>query len=205
MIDYLREGIHHALIDVYNSGTDPVLHPEGFAQIVLDPPVGDWKVHVWSNKLPRVADADVVHDHAWNLTSTVLRGTQVNVLYMEDEEGLYPGGRNYDLYVAQEVRHSTAQPGAGGKELVCVGKVRLIERAPLVVPEGESYSMRRQMFHKSMAEPGTATLMHKQNRLKIAPRVAALPGQRPDAWSEVPPPTANELIDIMVEVLDGGY
>lgn len=203
MIDHLRNGIHHTLVDVYNAGTDPVLHPEGFAQIMLDPPVGDWKLHVWSDRFPRAADPDVVHDHVWNLTSTVLRGTQVNIGYLEDEEQLYPGGKWYDLYVAQEVRHSDSQAGAGGKVLVKEGKTRLIENAPLVVEQGESYWFPRKRFHKSLAEPGTATLMHKTGRLSIQPRVAALPGQRPDAWSEIEPPTVHELIDIMIEVLEG--
>jgi hypothetical protein len=205
MIDFLRNGIAHTLVDVYNSGTDPVLHPEGFAQIQLDPPVGNWKLHVWSDHLPRAADVDVVHDHTWRLTSTVLRGKQVNCLYLEDDEGLFPGGVNYDLYVARnEIRHSNDVSTAGGKQLVRENTVRLIETSTLTIAEGDSYTMGARIFHKSLAEPGTVTLMQKSSRRPLEPRVAALPGQRPDGgWGEgdIVAPSAGELIDIMIEVL----
>lgn len=214
MSAHLRWGAHEAVLSALGEGVEPVLHPEGFAQIALDPPNGDWKVHVWDARLPRLADPDVLHDHIWDMTSTVLCGEQRNILFTRPTWRQLTGlnktlpGELYDLYRARPIRHSASQPGAGGKVLEKMYGIRLIEQPPVVVKAGETYSMKRFEFHRSEALPGTATLMHKTRRAKRRmPSVCAAPGQSPDNMTSPnrrPSITPEFLADVMLDVLRNG-
>lgn len=182
-----------ATLDGLSRGEGSIrLHPEGFAQVELDAS-GDLRLHVWHPAVPRLADRDVVHDHAWDLESEVLAGRVENWVYQvrEDEAG------DWALWEAERRRSDggSGKPGAeGGSLLRDTGRRFWADpTGGQFAAEGMTYRHPALDFHRSVAVGPTATVMRKSGRVGgHTPRVLARLGQSPDRHGDPGRPTATE-------------
>ncbi|MEV0846270.1 hypothetical protein AB0J21_10405 [Streptomyces sp. NPDC049954] len=127
----------------------PVLHPNGFVKLpvaVLPGTAGRLFLHVWL----RDGEDSHIHNHRWDFTSTVLRGTLHNTLV-----DVGPGGDGPRL---RTVRHS---PEAGGFRFDGHGAswVRVTSLRTVALPEGAEYAMEARTLHRVRAEGGSMTLV----------------------------------------------
>lgn len=203
MIEQVREEL------LTTEGIELLLHPEGFVQVKGLP---SGQLHVWHHDLPRYADADTLHDHVWDLQSYVLLGEQVNEVYayrVNDGLGDWQlwGVVDLDELCSTQTGCVDAvasdRPGLGGTAIAPLGVnvyVTLARRER--IPAGDEYTFGRRLFHRSRAEHGTATLIHKVNRLEgQQPLVAARVGQSPDRSPAAPEFDARFLWDAIAEVV----
>lgn len=151
----------------------PRLHPNGFIQLDLDR-AGLERVHIWpSSPLQAQATRHPIHEHAFDMTSYVFRGTITNVTFDFDPS---PATGPYDLHTAQRIE---------GEDTVLVPtgeRGYLIRTLSYDVPAGCEYDMRAYIFHDSIATGLTATYMVKTkvHTQGVRPRVAVPYGVTPD-------------------------
>jgi len=129
----------------------PRVHPNGFLQLNLDG-TGFWRLHVWSDELPkpRVAVPTPIHDHIYDFTSKVILGSLRHLVYELEED---PEG-SYDLYDvwAQSTKKDAPLERMDNSRYTA----RLIEASEIMA--GDGYSFERFRFHESESAGLTATL-----------------------------------------------
>ena len=124
-------------------GRKPRVHPNGFIQLDLND-AGTRRLHVWRDDIPRQEQASPIHDHIFDMMSTIIKGRLVNVDYE-----LVPGD-DYDIYVADYV--------AGGSTVTFSGKrTSLQEAARTVVEPLDTYVVPAFGFHESSPLSGTSS------------------------------------------------
>lgn len=144
------------------------VHGNGFIQIDID---DNRRLHIWDHRIPKQKVATPIHDHRFDFTSRVLKGTLWHTTYniRYDEDG------DYEIYIP-EVRkgEDTILVSSGDKCVVSCDKV-------ISIPEGGSYEFGAMRFHETgWAEP-TVTLMTKLKTYKfLDPRVLVKHGFKPD-------------------------
>jgi hypothetical protein len=88
-------------------GRQPRVHPNGFLQLDLEPDkmsdgrhIAKRRLHIFDDRLPRQTVRTAVHDHIFDMSSFVLKGTVLNDTYIavDDEEG------DLEVYQAQEMK-----------------------------------------------------------------------------------------------------
>lgn len=173
-----------------DSGANPRVHPNGFIQLDLLPPDpepqkghsgGAMRLHVWNPpgfSLPHQGTVNEVHDHIFDMHSTVVRGTLIQQLYeLIDERELErdSGGPTHEKYraVYGAKSSSTLQPTGERGKLVLVKEFAVVEIG--------TYEQPAFTFHNSVAGDGTVvTIMRKRKVYDGEPTVICEIGEPPD-------------------------
>jgi hypothetical protein len=159
-IDYLRA-----------FGTHPRVHGNGFIQIDLP---GDRRAHFWGHHaIPRQSSATPIHDHRFDFSSRVLRGSIVNVTYYET----WGEGRDFEIYTPVFRQGEDTKLEPTGRQI----RVEPV-RVQMFTPEmtANSYFSVAGVFHETMVNEPTATLITKGQTYQITPRVLVPLGKQPD-------------------------
>lgn len=126
------------------------------------------RLHVWHPSAETVTiDDGMIHDHRFDLTSTVIFGQIENVLVTP---------RRGDEYRMYEVLHAllgrTDAP-------VALDGMFSVSTLHLKYPAGSTYSMPARTFHRTIAEPYTVTLVQKYNQEERPARILSRVGHVP--------------------------
>jgi hypothetical protein len=170
-----------------SGGREPILHPNGFIQLSLNDESTS-KLHVWPDfDVPRRPGDHTIHDHVFDISSTVLCGQLIHVEYdveFHDNYAIEMYGLDPDYRVWQatdKCRNARKIAQKGGSileaqdEYAIVTDVRTIRQ-----PAGKTYFFPAFSFHDNTAEELTATLMTKPKVYPGEPRVLCKMGQHPD-------------------------
>lgn len=176
-------------------GPRPRVHGNGFIQLDLRQ---DQRLHVWwPGRVPRQKVRTDIHDHIFTFNSRVVVGQLVNVRYalLINREGAF---RVYE----PEIRR--------GEDTVLHPSLALVD-AEVVSCElkraDEGYGMAPHVFHETIVDRPTATVIHKfgqtlaENPDGPRPRVLVPRGQNPDNDFDRYGAPAAQLWAIIEEVL----
>lgn len=151
----------------------PRVHGNGFIQLDLTED-GSTRLHVFDQDIPRQTVATPIHDHVFNMRSTVLCGTLIHEVLepVPDEDGTHV------VYKAQQepgTQNTILKPSSG---LPCLLEVE--ER--LILGEGSVYLFPAGKLHQTDHRGTTVTIMEKVKATLDygRPRVLVPVGQEPD-------------------------
>jgi len=158
-----------------DQGRLPRVHPNGFLQLDLRPdPAGERiarrRLHIFDDRLPRQSVRTSIHDHIFDMSSFVVKGTVLNDTYLAvpDPEG------DLEIYQAQEAKCTETNLVPTGRR--CTLRLKHTE----YVYMGESYTFPALAFHDSRHEGVTVTIMSKMGTVKATPRVLVPVDAEPD-------------------------
>ncbi len=161
--------------DLREAGHKPRVHGNGFIQLDLNDS-GTKRLHIWHEDIPRQVVATPIHDHVFDMRSTVLTGTLIHEeLEPRDPAPFHTG--THQIYRAQQ------EPGTQNTILVPdEGNVALDIVQRLVLGEGSVYTFPAWKLHTSDHVGLTATVMEKVNAPETygRPRVLVEVGSEPD-------------------------
>ncbi len=157
-------------------------HGAGMIQAYLTPRL---RIHIWhpSLQLPGMEHSGAIHDHRFDLSSTVLLGSLVNreFRFKRPEhdcafEGLYTCvGPNYDIYTVE-----CATSGKTENPAKVSDTARPIFYKDIEIPEGQRYYFPKLAFHQSMpVDEFVVTLVHKLNQEDFLARLLVPEGTTP--------------------------
>lgn len=162
-------------------GQKPRLHPNGFVQLDLSSD-GRKHLHVWpAVPFPHVQKtAHPIHDHGYDMQSTVIRGIVRHSIFAANPIGdrVVEQGNVYRLYsVKARGNHETILvPCYSRASLVSLDRVSIDDIEPY-----QQYSLPAGVLHYAQGFGGiTVTLMTKTALYKNRPRVAVPDGVEPD-------------------------
>lgn len=117
---------------------------------------GVGRIHIWDSRLaaPLVS---TIHTHPWPLRSTIISGELVNHRFAEVLAEKRPGLTQRLL----PYRRATVLTGEGGGVSGESVDVMLCRDAPDSYTRGESYEQEPHILHRTIAEPGTVTLIER--------------------------------------------
>lgn len=151
-------------------GGNPRIHPNGFIQLDLEPVPASWhashqqghsgaarRLHIWNPpgvKLPRQDTVHEIHDHVFDMRSTVVKGELWQRRYAFEIGGL--NVPTHQLHRAVYAKNSDSRLEA----LNVFGVVKLVERH--TVYDGDSYTQPAGTFHDTECALGlVVTVMEK--------------------------------------------
>lgn len=157
----------HAVDVAEELGNQPRVHPNGFIQLDLEPVEETWekkrghsgasrRLHIWNPpgiSLPHQGTVNEIHDHVFDMKSTVVKGSLKQLLYALVVGRTTP---THELYRAVYDKNSSSRLEPTGVQGI------LVFDAGVEVPEGESYVQPAFTFHDS--DPGdncVVTIMEK--------------------------------------------
>ncbi len=162
--------------ELLRSGRSPRVHPNGFIQLDLNDEHSK-RLHVWpSIELPdRQKTKHPIHDHSFDMMSTVLTGKLTNetlvFLSTSDHPHVWEDHQEYrGVRIGEE---ETILEPTGNFGCICVVKQECIRA-------GESYRIPAKAFHNNFADGLTATLMVKLSSEPYNPRILVPVGVEPD-------------------------
>jgi hypothetical protein len=168
------------------------VHENGFAKLMFGRHGAEhWFIHVWTP----LGDPDV-HDHRWDLSSTVLAG-RIAVERFE----IASGGQSYGLY-----HHEPAQDDEGFLLRWCED-VSLVAVDEQVYETDDDYRGRAEELHRVRAVDGSAVTFfrHGEGRRHVTrvlrPRAAGSPAPTPQFSAFVPMPE-DEFRSRLLHVLE---
>lgn len=171
--------VRHLVMESVGTLRVPRLHPNGFIQLDLDA-AGEMRLHVWPGKPLPISGQKTkhpIHDHNFDMESTVLRGGLRNLLYQAQPTGAdIADPPLYGLHSAQMVG-----PNDTVLEPIDFRTYAVHEVSAADYQAGDCYSMSKGVLHESLAVGLTATLVtkHRVNAM-YRPRVAVPVGITPD-------------------------
>lgn len=118
----------------------------------------DWRLHIW-DKSVCVPDVSPLHEHPWDLHSTIVAGTLYNTRYVDVSGMPYPG--NLKLPVSK-YNGAVIKCGEGACTLTDVKPFFLEMQTSETYFEGQSYTQTKDEIHKTDAEDGTVTLVFRR-------------------------------------------
>lgn len=167
IVSFFREinsasGEAEAFVSLLNSplSEGPVRrHPLGFHYIKVGDEQGyALRLHIWHHLTPSVQVGFEVHDHMFDMTSRILKGSVRQQTFIMD----YDEVGDYQLYDARYVSTGSILKTTGTR-------VRLSQATDEVFCTGSTYSLPAAVFHRlSAAEAPTVTCVLTQNRLGFA-------------------------------------
>lgn len=148
---------------LHSENIEPLWHPLGFVSCILKEEKDEIiKLHYWpkgerKTKVPNWP----IHNHAYDIESTILYGEIKNIFYTISESGPY---KVYEVIYDKKNSYL--------KEKI-LGKVNLNKKSELISKKGDSYTIKKHNFHESIIplNQETLTLVRKTNFTKTAPRV----------------------------------
>lgn len=148
----LRLGFAHATAD--GLGGAPRVHGNGFVQLDLP---GRLRLHVWGDpRVPRQSVSTQIHNHVFGFASRVYVGRLVNVTYSRMPD---PAGR-YRLCeaVCRDGEDTMLVPVlAGSRRTMTPVRVQAVE-------EGETYDFPDELYHETLTNQVTVTVIEKRGR-----------------------------------------
>lgn len=158
--------------ELREQGRKPRVHGNGFIQLDLNDS-GTRRLHVWHEDIPRQVVATPIHDHVFDMRSTVLTGTLIH-------EELRPR----DHYFGTHKIYTARQEGGTQNTILVAapGLVSLDVVQRLVLGAGSIYTFPALKLHTSDHVGLTATVMEKIKAPKGygRPRVLVQVGTEPD-------------------------
>lgn len=111
----------------------------------------DWRLHIW-DKSVRIPDVSPLHEHPWDLHSTIVAGTLYNTRY----KPMATASRLTQLYNGAVIKC-----GEGACVLTDVQPYNLYAQLSEVYYDGQAYTQTKDEIHKTDAEDGTVTLVYR--------------------------------------------
>jgi hypothetical protein len=183
-----------ALVDrARERGAVPRVHPNGFIQLDLADDgtrVAPARLHVWPDRtdIPRQSVVTTIHDHKFNMRSSVVKGRLVQLRYpvsvapSHSRSGFMPGWRfTHEVHVATE--HPDPERAKNRETILGPTGVFVHVGIPSteIVEAGRSYAQPRYTFHDTAWHGLTATIMEKgKEDSSYNPRVLVPIGHEPD-------------------------
>ena len=142
------------------------------------PPEAEYRIHVWHPKLrlPEMDDSGLIHDHRFNLESTVIFGKVIHTVYELD-----PTERG--VYQAWSVENARSAEQNVGKR---VGWVQLLDPTRFNITPitfryhtGESYVFPKRCFHRTDVDGLSITICRKLDQEETSARILARHGKEP--------------------------
>jgi len=155
----------------------PRLHPNGFIQLDLLEDLS-LRLHVWPDeRLQNQKTMHPIHDHSFNMESTILTGCLTNLVYE-----FQPSEYNIQttLYQAQRLvgcQDTYLQPA---NLKINTGYLRLLGLKSSTYLPNNTYSLPKRVLHDSIPHALTATLMTKSDVSSYSPLIAVPKGVIPD-------------------------
>lgn len=175
-------------------GAQPRVHPNGFIQLDLTSPAAegwhegkqeghsgaDLRLHVWNPpgiELPHQDTVNEIHDHVFDMRSTVVRGALIQRLFMFVIGRT--GEQTHELYRAVYDQKSSSRL----EPMDIIGKLSLYDE--FVTYVGRTYAQPAFTLHDSATIPEfegglVVTMMEKTAVYRGTPRVICPVGQAPD-------------------------
>lgn len=145
------------------------------------------RLHIWDRRL-RYPGVSMVHNHSWDLRSTIISGSLTNIIYVPTQAGgqMYAGKRLITGYHTTDVH--PLEP------------VRLTGKKRYYLP-GEIYEQQASVIHETDAEDGTITLMEREDNEQGQADVYWPAGTE---WGTARPHRArpDEIVPIVASALD---
>lgn len=108
------------------------------------------RLHIWDSTL-RFPGVSLIHNHSWDLTSTVAAGLLVNQTYIESFTSVYSKPFETKQIIA----------GENPQDATPLRRVRLIDEVPQTYLPGDQYSQPGNVIHKTEARDGTVTIVDR--------------------------------------------
>jgi hypothetical protein len=134
-------------------GYVPRVHPNGFLQLDLDP-AKTQRLHIWDLSLPRQEVPTLIHDHEFDLESTVYMGCLINKRFRVEPADT-EDGQFKKWTVQREVGSEETKLIESEDEFTAVQTTR-----EFIYPQG-IYTMSATEFHESGHIGPTVTVMKK--------------------------------------------
>lgn len=158
----------------------------GMLRMYLDPGQVE-RLHIWDTGMA-VADVSTIHDHPWDFTSRIVRGSLVNERFVID-----------DRTIGMAMSMAKIKTGEGGGLIGAPEPVRLVSRKQETYHAGDTYSQLAPEFHESLPAPGTVTVI---TRSFHADRDTATVCWREGDWvSAEPRPATREEIEHFISIV----
>lgn len=159
-------------------GRRPRLHPNGFIQLDLTK-WGNLRLHVWPDEpVPAQKTSHPIHDHSFDMESTVILGTLTNREF-KFVLGQAPEGRTVVYYRLFQATRLAGQDTVLAEVDGLPGYLQPTKAKDLT--PGERYKLGRGILHESTPHGLTATIMEKINPdPEYGPLVAVPEGVQPD-------------------------
>lgn len=110
------------------------------------------RIHIWDPRLA-VPLVSTMHSHPWPLKSTIISGELINQRF-----GIQTVPETGDELIYQ---HSRIKTGEGGGLTGELERVLLYADSPEYYRAGEMYEQKPEEVHRTIAEPGTVTLLER--------------------------------------------
>lgn len=157
------------------AGHQPRVHPNGFIQLDITP--GKLRLNVWiPDGVFCGSRAHPVHNHSYDIRSTIIRGALTNVPYFDT-----PALEDRATHILHRARHV---PGTVNESVLEPLKdkqfVRLFSGTTVTCISGDTYTLQKSILHDSLPHGLTATLMRiEQPDPLYGPLVAVPVGVKP--------------------------
>ncbi len=182
-------------------GRQPRVHPNGFLQLDLEPdrmstgrPIAKRRLHIFDDRLPRQSVRTPIHDHIFDMSSFVIKGTVLNDTYviLDDEKG------DLEVYQAQAAKCTETNLVPTGRR--CTLRLKHTH----YVYAGETYNFPALAFHDSRHKGVTATIMSKHGTVEATPRVLVPVDAEPDNSFSREEQDIDALWALIEETFPGG-
>jgi len=153
-------------------------HGAGMIQAYLTPCL---RLHIWHPflQLPEMEHMGAIHDHRFDLLSTVLLGSLTNREFSFDGD-LYSGTYHCFTDKYETYRVECASSGKRDDPTKTPNEPRLIYYKDMLINEGSRYTYPMKHFHESRpAKDFVVTLVHKLNQEKFLARLLVPEGMHP--------------------------
>lgn len=174
------EIVSSGILQGRRAGRRPRLHPNGFIQYDLDAACTA-RLHVWpAVPLQAQKTRHPIHDHVFDMQSTILAGRLRNVLYkalpLDDFAAECAQFETYRMYRATRITKDDTVLAPADEKLYAVVSTVSEDCEP-----GDTYSMQQGVLHDSVPDGLTCTLMYKLSTYTEYRPVVAVPASvKPD-------------------------
>lgn len=178
-----RYQLRREVIRIINDrGGNPRVHPNGFIQLDLEPVPESWhashqrghsgasrRLHIWNPPdlvLPHQGTVNEVHDHVFDMESTVIRGVLCQRLY-RFVVGL--SLKTHELYRAIYAKNSDSRLEPTG----IYGELDLYRE--FTIPTGKSYTQPAFTLHDSFAGTETVVTLMTKKQIHVGDATVVCP------------------------------
>lgn len=112
------------------------------------------RLHIWDAD-QAVDDVSTIHDHPWDFTSRIVRGSIRNERFLNHEQ------LSNTMCSAPEMWSAKIRCGEGGGILTDAQRVRICSKGVERYDTGESYSMEAPELHESFPSRGAVTIIER--------------------------------------------
>lgn len=172
-IEHLRSLVERAGV----RGSEPRVHGNGFLQLDIDE---ERRMHVFGDpRIPRQRVSTQVHNHVFSFRSHVMRGRMINIPYSVFADDHHGTHRLWEA-IPRDGYDTKLQEVSPERDVV------VVPRLPDIVFPGQEYGFQQGVFHETVVQEVTVTLMIKTGPLNrytadtVKPRVAVPTGWSPD-------------------------